>query len=155
MVNNFLYAMKHSYSLMETQVNEILQKSSYTNEDENKLFYVVGNCLHTTLDYAERVGKMINEEDKNKLDAFKYANNGLKHGLKIQKLTEPKGGLTFPIQFPLCIETREIVWNIEQDKQSKHQREMYLKYLAGKNVISTCREFIDQLKSYSIESVGD
>lgn len=124
-------------------------------EDENRIFYVVGDCLHTILDYEECVGNKMDEGNKNRLDVFKYANNGQEHGLKIQKLTEHKGGLPFPIHFPLCIEIREIVWNIAKDKQSKHQREMYLKYLNGNNVISTCRKFIEKLKTYSIECVEE
>lgn len=33
-MNNFMYAMEHSYSVMKTEVDRILKKSDYTTEDE-------------------------------------------------------------------------------------------------------------------------
>lgn len=68
-MNNFMYAMEHSYSAMKTEIDRILKKSDYTTEDENRIFYVV---------------------------------------------------------------------------------EMYLQHLDGKDVVSTCGKFIEQLKQFSI-----
>lgn len=73
-MNNLMYAMEHSYSEMKIEIDQILKKSDYTTEDENRLFYVVGMCLHAMLDYAECIRS--NDLDKDILDAFKYANNG-------------------------------------------------------------------------------
>ena len=84
--------------------------------------------------------------DKDTLDAFKYANNGLKHGIEVETITKPTGGITFPIQFPLEIPIRRIIWKVKWDARSKRQEEMYLKHLDGKDVVSTCGEFIERLK---------
>ena len=147
-MNNFMYAMEHSYSVMKTEIDRILKKSDYTTEDENRIFYVVGMCLHAILDYAERIRS--NGLDKDMLDAFKYANNGLKHGIELETVTKSTGGMTFPIHFPLEIPVRRIIWKVKWDARSKHQQEMYLQHLDGKDVVSTCGKFIEQLKQFSI-----
>ena len=147
-MNNLMYAMEHSYSEMKIEIDQILKKKDYTIEDENSIFYAVGKCLHAMLDYAERIRS--NDLDKDTLDAFKYANNGLKHGIEVETITKPTGGITFPIHFPLEIPVRRIIWKVKWDVRSKRQEEMYLKHLDGKDVVSTCGEFIEQLKEYSI-----
>ena len=98
-MNNLMYAMEHSYSEMKIEIDQILKKKDYTTEDENSIFYAVGTCLHAMLDYAERIRS--NDLDKDTRDAFKYANNGLKHGIEVETITKSTGGITFPIQFPL------------------------------------------------------
>lgn len=147
-MNNFMYAMEHSYLAMKTEVDQILQKNDFITEDENRIFYAVGMCLHAMLDYAERIRS--NDMDKDWLDAFKYANNGLKHGIEIETVTKSAGGMTFPIHFPLDIPVRRIIWKVKWDARSKHQQEMYLQYLDSKDVVTTCGEFIEQLKQFSI-----
>ena len=147
-MNNLMYAMEHSYSEMKIEIDQILKKKDYTTEDENSIFYAVGKCLHAMLDYAERIRS--NDFDKDTLDAFKYANNGLKHGIEVETITKPTGGITFPIHFPLEIPVRRIIWKVKWDARSKRQEEMYLKHLDGKDVVSTCGEFIERLKEYSI-----
>ena len=147
-MNNFMYAMEHSYSAMKTEVDRILQKSDYTTEDENGIFYAVGTCLHAMPDYAERI--QCNDLDKDRLDAFKYANNGVKHGIELETVTKSAGGMTFPIHFPLDIPVRRIIWKVKWDARSKRQQEMYLQYLDGEDVVSTCGEFIERLKQYPI-----
>ena len=147
-MNNLMYAMEHSYSEMKIEIDQILKKTDYTTEDENSIFYAVGKCLHAMLDYAERIRS--NDLDKDTLDAFKYANNGLKHGIEVETITKPTGGITFPIHFPFVIPVRRIIWKVKWDARSKRQEEMYLKHLDGKDVVSTCGEFIERLKEYSI-----
>ena len=51
-MNNLMYAMEHSYSEMKIEIDQILKKKDYTTEDENSIFYAVGQCLHAMLDYA-------------------------------------------------------------------------------------------------------
>ena len=54
-MNNFLYAMKESFGRMQKEIHIVLKKSTVTDKDKNELFLRVGNCLHSILDYAERV----------------------------------------------------------------------------------------------------
>lgn len=100
-MNNFMYAMEHTYSVMKTEVDRILKKSDYVPADESRVFYVVGMCLHAMLDYAERIQS--NDLDKDTLDVFKYANNGLKHGIELETVTRSTGGRIFSIHFLLEI----------------------------------------------------
>lgn len=68
------------------------------------------------------------------MDAFKYANNGLKRGIKLETITKSTGGMTFTIHFLLDISIRRIIWKVKWNARSKHQQEMYLQYLDGKDV---------------------
>lgn len=69
-----------------------------------------------------------------------------KHGIEVETITKPTGEITFPIHFPLEIPVRRIIWKVKWDARSKRQEEMYLKHLDGKDVVSTCGEFIERLK---------
>ncbi len=106
----------------------------------------MGTCLHSILDYAERIQEQNAGLNENILCAFKYANNRLKHVIEIERITDSTGGMTFPIQFPLTIPVKRIVWKVNWKARSKHQQKMYLQYLDGEDMVKTCGEFIEELK---------
>ena len=66
-MNNFLYAMTESFKSMQEEIQEIewrelseeihraLGTSNFTEVVNKKLFLSVGTCLHSILDYADRV----------------------------------------------------------------------------------------------------
>lgn len=147
-MNSFLYAMAESFNKMQEEVHKILNISEYTETEKNQLFLVVGSCLHCILDYAERID--IKEEDKSLLSAFRYANNSLKHCVKVKSITKHQGGFTFPIHFPLVIPKREIVWSIIDNGDKENQKRNYKKFLEGKDVVKTCKEMINILEKYEI-----
>lgn len=149
-MNNFLYAMIESFEKMQEETHRVLEKSKYTEKEKNELFFVVGTCLHSILDYADRV--RINKEDEKLISAFRYANNCLKHCIKVKDITRQQGGMTFPIHFPLVIPKKEVVWSIVSNKNTKYQnqRDNYEKLLSGKNVIKTCKSAIEILEKYEL-----
>lgn len=143
--------MTESFENMQVKIHEILNMSNYTEQERNALFLTVGSCLHCILDYAERIN--INEEDKglkNLISAFRYANNSLKHNIEVTTIATQRGGMTFPIHFPLAIPKREVVWSIKDNDNNKfeNQRKKYEEYLKGRDVIETCGEVIGKLKDY-------
>lgn len=149
-MNNFLYAMTESFNQMKKMAHKILNMSQYTDEENNELFLAVSSCLHSILDYAERIE--LNEEDKSLISAFRYANNSLKHCIEVKTIVEPIGGLVFLIHFPLVIPKREIVWSIvaNENPKYKNQRIRYEEFLSGKDVIKTCEHVIDILEKYTL-----
>lgn len=149
-MNNFLYAMIESFNQMEKMVYKILNISQYTEKESNELFLAVSSCLHSILDYAERIE--LNEKDKGLISAFRYANNSLKHCIEVKTIVAPRGGLVFPIHFPLVIPKRKIVWSIvgNEDPKYENQRTRFKEFLSGKDVIETCKCVIDILEKYTL-----
>lgn len=145
-MNNFLYAMTESFGRMQDEIQKVLEESTFTEKDKNELFLCVGNCVHSILDYAERV--KVDEEEKGLLSAFRYINNSLKHSEKVVEITDQQGGFSFPISFPLTIPRREVVWSVVDNGDKENQKINYKKYLAGKNVIETCEDIIKILNKY-------
>lgn len=145
-MDNFLYAMTESFEKMQLEIDRVLNMTNYTEKEKNDLFLSVGTCLHSILDYADRVS--IKKENEKLISAFRYANNSLKHCILVKDITEHQGGISFPIQFPLEIPKREIVWSIVDDgnKKWENQRKNYERLLKGKDVVETCHDIIDILK---------
>ncbi len=149
-MNNFLYAMTESFHQMEKEIHRVLNMSQYTEKESNELFLAVSSCLHYIMDYADRVE--LNEKDKSLISAFRYANNSLKHCIEVKTIAVPRGGLVFPIHFPLVIPKKEIVWSIvdNEDAKFENQRTRYKEFLGGKDVIETCKNTIDMLEKYEL-----
>ena len=141
-MNNFVYAMDKSFQDMKYAVNAILNKSIYEEEERQELFFYIGTCIHWILDYAERLD--INEDDIKFISAFRYVNNSLKHCFEIKEISSQRGGVTFPIAFPLVIPHKQIVWSIV-DNGKESQRNNYKEILCGKDVIVTCEKVIEVL----------
>lgn len=149
-MNNFLYAMTESFDQMEKRVHKILNISQYTEKDSNELFLAVSSCLHSILNYAERIE--LDEKDKSLISAFRYANNSLKHCMEVKTITAPRGGLVFPMHFPSAIPKKKIVWSIvgNEDPKYENQRIRYKEFLSGKDVIETCKYVIGIIEKYKL-----
>lgn len=120
-MNNFLYAMDKSFEVMEKEASDILSKTDHTEEDMNKIFFAVSACLHSIVDYMERVN--VSEEDAKWVSAFKYANNSLKHCKDLKMITNRKGGFIFPFH-SMTIPKKIIAWSIIDNggDRSENQR---------------------------------
>jgi len=149
-MNNILYAMIESFKNMQEEIHRVLNLSSFTEEENNKLFLSVGTCLHSILDYADRV--KIEKKDEKLVSAFRYANNSLKHCIEVKDITKQNGGFTFPIEFPLVIAKKEVVWSIIDNggEDKKNQRNNYKKLLEEKEIIETCKNVIEILEKYEL-----
>ena len=143
-MDNQKYAMVKSYEHMVDEINDILSGTVYSVEERQRLFYVCGTCLHWILDYAERTN--VSEENKKIISAFRFANNALKHNLNLYELTVQTGGLDFPIEFPVSVETKVIKWKeLEDSGRYKNQYDNYVTYLQGKAVVESCKMVINIL----------
>ena len=149
-MNNFLYAMTESFKNMQEEIHRVLNISNFTEEENNKLFLAVGTCLHSILDYADRV--KIKKEDTKLVSAFRYANNSLKHCVEVKDITKQGGGFSFPIHFPLVIPKKEVVWSIIDNggEDKENQRNNYKKLLEGKDIVETCNNIIEILEKYEL-----
>ncbi len=149
-MNNFLYAMTESFDQMDKKVHRILNISQYTEKESNELFLAVSSCLHSILDYAERIE--LEEKDISLVSAFRYANNSLKHCMEVKTIATPRGGLVFPMLFPSAIPKKKIVWSIvgNEDPKYENQRIRYKEFLSGKDVVETCKYAIDILEKYKL-----
>lgn len=142
-MNNFIYAINMSFENVKKVVNEVLKEEQYTEIERNQLFYAIGTCLHWILDYAERIE--ISEEHRKFIAAFRYVNNGLKHGLNLTEISKKCGGMTFPLHFSLVIPKKEIVWKDNEGSIFEGQKKNYIEFLDGKNVVLTCEKAISIL----------
>lgn len=142
--------MTESFNQMEKKIHRILNMSQYTEKESNELFWAVSSCLHSILDYAERIE--LDEKNKSLISAFRYANNSLKHCIEVKTIAEPRGGVAFPIHFALTIPERKVVWSIvgKEDPKYENQRIRYNEFLSGKDVIETCNYAIDILEKYKL-----
>ncbi len=149
-MNNFLYAMIESFEKMKVEIHKVFNASNYAEKERNEIFFAVSICLHSILDYADRV--KIKRKDIKLISAFKYANNSLKHCVEVRDLTKQRGGFSFPMHFELNIPKKEIVWSIVDNggKDRKNQRNYYKVFLEGKDVIETCENVIEILKKYEL-----
>ena len=149
-MNNFLYAMTESFDQMEKKVYRILNMSQYSEKESNELFLAVSSCLHSILDYAERIE--LDEKDKSLISAFRYANNSLKHCIEVKTIAAPRGGLVFPMHFPSVIPERKIIWSIvgDEDPKYENQRIRYKEFLSEKDVVETCKYAKDILEKYKL-----
>ncbi len=124
--------MTESFKSMQEEIHRALGTSNFTEEENNKLFLTVGTCLHSILDYVDRV--KIKKKDEKIVSAFRYANNSLKHCVEVKDITKQNGGFSFPIYFHLIIPERKVVWSILDNggEDRKNQRNNYKKLLEVK-----------------------
>lgn len=148
-INNFIFAIKLSFDDLNKVVDEVLNQTIYSEEERRSLFYAVGTCMHWILDYADRV--IISEEYVPYISAFRYINNGLKHCTEVYEITTDEGGLSFPVEFPLEIPEREIVWSVVDNGRYESQRNNYKVLLHKKDVLSTCKKAMDILMNSELK----
>lgn len=146
-MDNFMYAVDNSFAFMKSEIKDVLDGSSYTEVERNRLFYAVGTCLHCILDLAERCDFC--ETDKKRVSAFRHANNTLKHSLAVREIAKMQGGITFPIHFPLVIPQKEVVWSVGilDNPKYENQYRNYKEILEGKSVVKTCEIIIELIKN--------
>ena len=71
---------------------------------------------------------------------MRHAFNCLKHNMSFFQIHHKEGGFEFPISFPLEIKEITILWMSVGDilnGEYENQKENYIKYLQGQEVIAT------------------
>lgn len=102
---------------------------------------------HGLKDYKSRRNKDKNGEI---LFGMRHAFNMVKHNMDFFQIHRKNGGTKFPITFPLIIEKVKVVWMQAGDilnGQYPDQKENYIKYLEGKEVLETFGEVITFLNN--------
>ncbi|MGG3943360.1 hypothetical protein ABEV54_18195 [Peribacillus psychrosaccharolyticus] len=84
------------------------------------------------------------------ISGLKHAYNCMKHNMTFFQIHESKGGLEFPLEFPLEILEIELIWTNSgwiQDARYANQIKNYEEYLEGKNIKETIEDAMYFLSS--------
>ena len=86
-----LYGFEKAYSKLEEM------SMSLGKYNENDAFYIIGTSIHWAIDCYERIEKaeILNEEDKSRVSALRFANNCLKHNVSFLIFREKQKELLF------------------------------------------------------------
>jgi len=130
--------------------------------DDQEIYTTVGELLlwvvttdewhkiHGLRGYKSRRNK---DEDGNIIFGMKHAFNMLKHNMAFFQIHRKDGGFEFPISFPMEIEEITVNWMPAGDiliGKYPDQKENYIKYLEGKEVLETFSKVITFLnKEYA------
>lgn len=146
-VDNSKLELEKTYDLLMRDFNnKVLQA---------ELDFRLGTMIHWIMAYWERARRTYPEipDDTNSLfSAFSFANNQMKHEVKLTKLTQISGGFSFPISFPLSIPPIEFIWHLNSENQTgfENQEANYKKHLENRVVMETITKAIEILKEYKI-----
>lgn len=142
-----LYGFEKAYSKLEEM------SMSLGKYNENDAFYIIGTSIHWAIDCYERIEKaeILNEEDKSRVSALRFANNCLKHNVSFFDFQRKAEGATFP----QSLDGSGRFWNYEwkdlndiNDSRYQNQKNNYDKILKGKSILYTFREDLKIIKEY-------
>jgi hypothetical protein len=126
--DNFLVV----YSELKKQINEVVLQG-YDPDKIARTEAFLTASVHAYVDYADQ---FLQEDDR--IKAFKYANNSMKHNRKFETFNSTSGGLEFPICFPMEISAIKVRWaSINIEAKHADQKQMYDKLLKGQEVLTT------------------
>ncbi len=147
----FEYAIQTSFLEME---DVIAKAKNNLNSDilKKEVNYRVGTFIHWVLDYFERIEKsehiVLDEQTKSFFSGLRYANNKLKHDIEFIKCYERTGGFSFPITFPLIIESVEFKFvDFPRDNLYRNQNNNYQKHFANKEILLLAKEVLKRLEN--------
>ncbi len=147
----FEYAIQTSFLEMK---DVIAKAKNNLNSDilKKEVNYRVGIFIHWVLDYFERIEKsehiVLDEETKSFFSGLRYVNNKLKHDIEFIQCYERTGGFSFPISFPLEIESVEFKFvDFPRDDLYKNQHNNYQKHFANKEILLLVKEVLKRLEN--------
>lgn len=128
---------------LQQAIEEYLESGHYTGKMEYVEAYLV-STIHTLIDYADRFLK-----DDDEIMACRYVNNTIKHVAGYVTHKEVKGGLTFPISFPLECEEIRVVWRCNADLECRHkdQKKAYIRCFAGRELLETLQPIANRIEN--------
>lgn len=149
----FEYVLSKSFEEMKAVI-EIAENDLNNEELKKEVNYRIGNFLHSLFDYYERIEKQagiqIDRLDIKFFSGLRYANNKLKHDPSVLQVYQRTGGFSFPMSFPLSIETIVFRWNdIVEEKNPKYikQHDNYILNIQGKEIMQISEDALKRLKS--------
>ncbi len=148
----FERALRSSYREFVSAYELVIEDHNNT-ELRKDLDFKLGSVLHWIINYWERIERTYGNLPADTvayLNAFKYANNQLKHNVALTELHQISGGFSFPISFPLTILPITYIWAIDSTSRDsfRNQAANYKKYLEHKDVMETITKAMHDLGSF-------
>jgi len=135
---NFLNAFNVSTDRLFSLLVEC-EKDLNNPKLNSELFAAVVSSAHSLLDCWERrdIKKSLDPTEVNIMNAFRFANNQIKHNINLIEVHKRTGGISFPMVFPLVIPQIQFMWThidrpVEEEFVSKWQ--IYCDNLEGKTI---------------------
>lgn len=137
------------YKHLEDSIGDYINIGHICGKTEYVNAYVMAvlGAIVAYYDTVVKPNKAINKIQEEKcILACKYANNMLKHDPSIVTHVRSKGGLTFPMAFPVSIDEIEVVWKW-QDLPTNHpdQKDAFQDLFADKQVLETLQTVLTHL----------
>lgn len=131
---HFQNTFKVMYDHLKDYIGKYQEHPYQENQKYVEAFLDV--TIHVIADYAERFLKYTGP-----VNACIYVNNTIKHIPNYTSQGIVKGGITFPIYFPAQFEQIKVVWKSDNLRKvkDKTQKEDYLNFFAGKEVLESLR----------------
>lgn len=139
--DEIIYSLKKSISELESIINSSI-KNNNTNTKE--IYYKLGNTLFWIGNCIYRLGKNIYTPiEYNYIQAFMGAYNAQKHSLSLVNFQKfQKGGMTFPMHFPLVIPSSNYYFKKLDEKiiDNSDQIKKYNEVLSNKPIMLEIKE---------------
>lgn len=136
--NEIIYSLEKSINELEQVINNSIKNNNQNYEDiYNSLgttLLWIGSCL----DRLKSVGVTYYENESKYEQAFRGAYNAQKHSISLVSFQHyKKGGISFPIHFPLVIPAPTYCFNKLDENIIKHKEQIkvYNDVLSNKPVI--------------------
>lgn len=132
------------FSDLKESINEYINKGHCSGEVKYINAYLSA-VLGAIVSYKDTV--LMNQNETDEIKACKYANNMLKHDPTIITHIVPKGGIAFPVSFPVSIEPINVVWKWQNlNAYHQDQKDAFKTLFAGKPVLNTLEYVLTQLQ---------
>lgn len=102
-----------------------------------ELFQSIVSAVHFIADCEERIRTKLDPDDAEKLKAFLYVNNQLKHDVSLELFYYDVSGSMYPMRYPMRYGEPGVCWRDFPDngnKNARGKREHYEKYLMNKDI---------------------
>ena len=144
----FKYSLEKSFNELCSSV----KADSKNPVSMQEIQFRLGTCLHWMINSWERIKQTSNinrSDDHNSyFSALEYANNQLKHSVKLVELSQTAvKGHTFPMRFPCRLGTIFFKW-AELKPNKRDQFANYQGLLQGKDIIVTMQQGKDIVFCY-------
>ncbi len=136
--NEIIYSLEKSVNELEQVINDSIKNN---NQNYKEIYNSLGTTLlwiGSCLDRLKSVGVIYDENEGNYEQAFRGAYNAQKHSVSLVSFQHyKKGGISFPISFPLVIPAPNYYFNKLDEKIIKFtdQIKTYNDILSNKPVM--------------------
>lgn len=139
--------LRSNFLIMFEELNKAVDSYIKHGHTKGELQYVdayLSATIHTLMDYADKYL----DKDSDLVMACRYACNTLKHNSALITHREIRGGISFPISFPLCFEEIKVVWNYDKTVKTRHpdQQAAFEKIFAGKQILETLKPIAELIE---------